>query len=86
MMTPAEKAIEDAIRAHIAAEDPDEAHVLTNWVVLAATYVPQHDGAAHGYFRIMADGQPIHATLGLIAEANQSYLRNALLPADDDDE
>lgn len=85
-MTPAEKAIEDAIRAHIAAEDSDAGHVLTGWVVLATTYVPRHDGMAHGYFRVMADGQPIHVTLGLIAEANQSYLRNALLPDDGDDD
>jgi len=85
-VTPAERAIEDAIRAHIAAEDPDENHILTDWIVLAATFVPRNDGSANGYFRVTRDGQPIHSSLGLIAEANQTYLRNALLPDDGGDD
>jgi len=67
-------ALDDAIRAHIAAQEPDE--YVTDWVVLAATALPE-TGDAHGYARIARDGQAIHTTLGLIEEARHSYQANA---------
>lgn len=91
MTGPAEKAaalanLEDAIRAYNRVLDPDGTEIVTDWVVLAATFMPQYDGNYHGYLKVIPAGQAIHTTLGLLAEAQQVYLRNALLPAENPDE
>lgn len=79
--------LEDAIREYLAEhEDADDGAILTGWVVVATTFVPQLDGRADGYWKIIPEGQPIHVSLGLLAEAQQTYFRNALLPADEGDD
>ena len=67
-------AVEDAIRAHLAADRDGD--ILTDWVVLAATYLPGDEGA-NGYLRLVPDGQAIHSTLGLVEEARQALVATA---------
>jgi hypothetical protein len=90
MSDPRETRLEDAIREYITtAPDADEGAIVTDWIVLAATYLPEHDGQAHGYWRVMPERQPLHVSLGLLEEARQAYLANgvaSLVEEDGDDE
>ena len=65
--------VEDVLRAYLADhDDADEGAILTEWVTIAVTYLPEHDGDAHGYWYISPDRQAIHSTLGLIEQARHS--------------
>ena len=80
--------IDDAIRAELADDAPMDGAILTDWVCIAATYLPG-DETANGYSRFHPPGQPLHATLGLLEEARQTLLANAvasLIEMEDDDE
>lgn len=71
-------ALDDAIRAYITTnEDADDGAIVTGWALFATTYLPDHDGEAHGYWRVTPERQAIHTTLGLLEEARQAYLANA---------
>lgn len=79
--------LEDALRAYVADHpDGDEGAIVTDWLLLAVTWIPEHDGEAHGYWRVTPDRQAIHSTLGLIEEARHAYLANATASAFTDDD
>lgn len=78
MAKPTIAAIEDAIRAHLATISVHDGETLTDWVVAAATYIPEYDDDATGYLNLRRYGQPIHATIGLLANAREDLLTNAL--------
>lgn len=78
MTEPTLRAVEDAIRDHLAVISNHDGEMLTDWVVVAATYIPEYDDEAAGYIRLIRDGQPLHATIGLLANAREDLLTNAL--------
>lgn len=66
--------VEDVLRAYLADhEDADEGAILTDWVLIAVTYLPEHDGDAHGYWHLSPARQAIHQTLGLIEQARHTH-------------
>jgi hypothetical protein len=67
--------IEDAIRDYIAADE--DAHIVTDWLVVAATFVPGEEGA-NGYWLIRPPSQAVHVTLGLVESARHDLLSNSL--------
>ena len=69
-------AIEDAIRAHIAEETEDH-EILTDWLVIASTFMPTNEDA-NGYYRAHPVTQAIHTTLGLMECARHELLGNAV--------
>ena len=69
--------LEDAIRTYIATHPEGENGVVTDWIILASTWEPEHDGEGHGYWKIIPDRQAIHSTLGLLEQVRHTLLANA---------
>ena len=66
-----ERAVEDAIRAHIA--DENDGAFLTSWHVVAAAAIPDNPDATI-YQYLTSDG-PGHVMLGLLAMAQRRATR-----------
>jgi hypothetical protein len=75
-VTPAQRQLEEAIRAVIAEHKDDQGRVLTDWVVIAASQgYDADDGNSTAYNYLVPDGDvPHHRLIGLLDVARARYL------------
>ncbi|NED96460.1 hypothetical protein G1H11_14210 [Phytoactinopolyspora alkaliphila] len=66
------RALEEALRAHVA--DEDDGSFVTGWIIIAAAAMPE-DGDATSYSYITPEMQPVHASMGLLAMAQRWFNR-----------
>lgn len=76
-------ALDQAIAEHFGQAD---GHTLTDWVVLAVTIAPDCEDGERYFGTTVREGQPSHATLGLLQRQTLCAQRDTLsLIGDDDD-
>jgi len=77
------RAVEDAIRAHIA-DRYNEPRVVTDWVVLSANQ--GLDSGSTGYFYITPRGISAHVLTGLIGHFLRNFEHRHIAEAEDGDD